>query len=48
MSLTRLLSEFCTKLRYDDLAPEVIEKAKICILDTIGVGLKGRSRTRPS
>jgi 2-methylcitrate dehydratase PrpD len=41
MSLTRLLAEFCTGLKFEDLPPEVVEKAKICILDAIGVGLEG-------
>lgn len=41
MSLTRILAEFCTQLRFEDLPSEVVEKAKICILDAIGVGLEG-------
>jgi 2-methylcitrate dehydratase PrpD len=47
MSLTRALAEFCTKLRFEDLPPEVVEKAKICILDTIGVGLEGAQAEAP-
>jgi 2-methylcitrate dehydratase PrpD len=41
MSLTSALADFGTKLRLEDLPPDVVEKAKICILDAIGVALEG-------
>ena len=47
MSLTRSLAEFCTKLSYEDLPADVVEKAKICILDAIGVGLEGAQAEAP-
>lgn len=40
-SVTRILSEFCAALRYEDLPPDVVTEAKRLILDTIGCGLGG-------
>jgi 2-methylcitrate dehydratase PrpD len=39
--VTRMLSEFATKLRYEDLPPDVIAMAKRCILDSFGCGVFG-------
>jgi 2-methylcitrate dehydratase PrpD len=41
MTLTGALADFSTKLRFEDLPQDVVEKAKICILDAIGVALEG-------
>jgi aconitate decarboxylase len=38
---TRVISEFATKLRYEDLPKEVIDDAKRCIIDSLGCGLFG-------
>ena len=37
--------EYLHKLRFDDLPKEVIEKAKLCTLDTLGVALAGSVTT---
>lgn len=39
MTITARLSEFCQNLRYEELPPEVIEKAKLLVLDTLGVAI---------
>ncbi len=39
--VTRMLSEFATKMRYEDLPPEVVAMAKRCILDSFGCGVFG-------
>jgi 2-methylcitrate dehydratase PrpD len=39
--VTAELARHATRLRYEDIPPEVIEKAKDCILDQIGVELIG-------
>jgi 2-methylcitrate dehydratase PrpD len=31
------LARFCTRLRYEDLPSEVVEKTKLCLLDMVGV-----------
>lgn len=41
MELTGVLATFCANLDYESLPPEVVEKAKICILDAVGVALEG-------
>ena len=40
-TLARKLARFATGLRYEDLPPHVVDKAKACILHCIGVGLAG-------
>ena len=35
MDYTRMLAEFCARLSFEDLSPEVTHKAKLCILDYI-------------
>lgn len=35
------LGSFLSALRFEDLAAEVVEKAKICVLDAIGMALEG-------
>ena len=39
--VTREVADFATRLRYEDLPGEVVEKAKDCILDQLGVELIG-------
>ncbi|HVY86958.1 MAG TPA: MmgE/PrpD family protein [Caulobacterales bacterium] len=39
--VTRMLAEFATKLRYEDLTPDVIAMAKRSILDSFGCGVFG-------
>lgn len=41
MTLTEKLADFCTSHKFEDLPPDVVEKAKICILDAIGVAIEG-------
>jgi 2-methylcitrate dehydratase PrpD len=38
---TRQLAEYATSVRYDDLPPAVIQRAKDCIIDTVGVIIYG-------
>jgi 2-methylcitrate dehydratase PrpD len=45
LSATETLVNFTVGLRYEDLPAEVVEKAKLCLLDSLGCGLAGR-RTR--
>ena len=40
-TLARRFARFATGLRYEDLPPAVVDKAKACILHCIGVGLAG-------
>src|SRR5437763_16887947 len=40
-TLARRFARFATGLRYEDLPPVVVDKAKACILHCIGVGLAG-------
>jgi len=40
-SPTRTLAEYASALRYVDLPREVIDRAKLCILDSMGCGLFG-------
>ncbi len=40
-TLARRFARFAANLRYDDLPPQVVDKAKACILHCIGVGLAG-------
>jgi 2-methylcitrate dehydratase PrpD len=39
--LTEVLAEHFTELQYDNLPPDVVEFCKLCILDMIGVSLRG-------
>ena len=41
MSLNQELSTYIRRSSYDDLPPQVVEKAKYLILDALGVGLAG-------
>ena len=41
MNETKELIEFARGIQYDDLSAEVVETAKMSILDTVGVGLYG-------
>ncbi len=41
MNETRDLVDFATNLRFEDLPAEVMETAKLCVLDTVGVALYG-------
>jgi 2-methylcitrate dehydratase PrpD len=38
---TRRLADYATSVRYDDLPPAVIQRAKDCIIDTVGVIIYG-------
>jgi 2-methylcitrate dehydratase PrpD len=38
---TRRLADYATSVRYDDLPPAVIQRAKDCIVDTVGVIIYG-------
>ncbi len=40
-SLTGKLAAFITGLKYQSLPPEVIQKAKHCLMDTLGAALAG-------
>jgi 2-methylcitrate dehydratase PrpD len=44
-STTRTLAEFAVGLRYEDLSAELIELAKRCILDSLGCGLYGSTKS---
>ena len=39
--LTRHLAEFCTRLKYDTLPTEVVDRAKYFFLDYLGVAVRG-------
>lgn len=39
MSLTRALGQFCEQLTTDNLPPEIVEKARNCLLNGYGIGL---------
>jgi len=41
MEVTKRLASFVNETQFEDISTEVIEKAKICILDCIGCGLGG-------
>lgn len=43
INATRQLAEFSASLRFDDLPDEVVSKAKLCILDTLGCCIFGAS-----
>lgn len=42
-ALTRQLGDFVSSLQFEDLPCEVVEHAKLCLLDTLGCGLFGSS-----
>ena len=44
LPVTRLLAEFATGLRYEDLPPDLIVSAKQCIRDSLGVGVYGAAQ----
>ena len=44
--LTKKLSEFASDFSYANLPPEVIEQAKLFILDTLGCALGGRTQAK--
>jgi 2-methylcitrate dehydratase PrpD len=43
-TIVQQLAEYASNLRYEDLPPAVIERAKICMLDLIGIALAGSKR----
>lgn len=43
--ITRMLAEFAVGLRYEDLPADVIELAKRCILDSLGCGIYGSTKS---
>ena len=40
MEYTKKLADFCTSLEYKEIPPEIISKAKQCLLDWIGIVLR--------
>lgn len=44
MNATQTLAHFALKLRYQNIPPEVIERAKACMLDTLAVCLYGSTK----
>ena len=44
MNPTRRLARFALDLKYKDIPPEVIDRAKACVLDTLGVCLYGSTK----
>src|SRR5690242_4310138 len=44
MNATRRLARFALDLKYKDIPPEVIDRAKSCILDTLAVCLYGSTK----
>jgi 2-methylcitrate dehydratase PrpD len=40
---TRRLAEFAVSLKFEDLPPDVVEKAKLCLLDHLGCAVYGAS-----
>ena len=45
--LTELLVEYALTLSYEDLPPEVVERTKCLILDTVGCALGPRRGRHP-
>lgn len=45
MSLTEKWAEFLTKIKFEDLPPEVVEQTKMLILDSIGCAFGGYTLT---
>jgi len=41
MEITKELATFCTELRFGELPPEVVDRAKYCTLDFVGVTARG-------
>ena len=41
MSAAHVLAEFATSLRYDEIPGEVLERAKDCVIDTVGASVFG-------
>ena len=41
-NMTEKFAEFCQKLMYEDLPPEVIKRTKLLILDTVGIIIRAR------
>jgi 2-methylcitrate dehydratase PrpD len=46
MKIIETITKYIEQSRYETLPREVIEKAKIILLDTLGVGLSG-AKTKP-
>ena len=44
---TKILADFTAHLKYSDLSPATVRKTKQCILDWLGVGIRG-SREKPA
>jgi len=43
-TIVQQLADYVSQLRYEDLPPAVVERAKICTLDLIGIALAGSKR----
>ncbi len=41
MEVTKALSEYVVNVKYEDLPKDVVEGAKLCFLDWLGVALSG-------
>ena len=41
-NMTEKFAEFCQKLTYEDLPPDVIKRTKLLILDTVGIIIRAR------
>ena len=41
MGATQILSEYIAKVKFSDLPPEVVQKAKGIVLDTLGCAIAG-------
>lgn len=44
MGPSSILARFASELKFDDIPADVVEVAKLCLLDTIGVGLAASGR----
>ena len=40
---SEILCRFCEELRFEDIPPKVIEKAKLLTLDLLGISLAARA-----
>lgn len=42
LDVTRTLAQFVVELDYDDIPPEVVQRAKTLMLDLVGIGIRAR------
>ena len=43
-TIVQKLAAYASALRFEDLPPTVVERAKICLLDLLGIALAGAQR----